>query len=56
MVYLTLLDVLNEVNKWRVKNNLKIDIPSTSLKTKQTLLHENSIEYIAMKTISTMCR
>lgn len=56
MAYLSLLEVLNEVNKWRVKNNLKIEVPSTSLKTKQTLLHENSIEYIAMKTIAYMCK
>lgn len=44
MAYLTLLNVLNEVNKWRVKYNLKIEVPSKSLKTKQALLNECSIE------------
>ena len=37
IAYLTVLDVLNEVNKWRIKHNLEVEIPSESLKTK----HEN---------------
>ena len=43
MAYLTLLDVLNEVNKWRVKHNLEIEVPSKSLKTKQDLLSESNM-------------
>lgn len=54
MAYLTLIDVLNEVNKWRLKNNLEIEVSSRSLKTKQALLSESSIENIAMKAISDM--
>ena len=43
IAYLTLIDVLNEVNKWRVKHNLEVETPSKSLKTKQALLHECNI-------------
>lgn len=44
MAYSILIDVLNEVNKWRIKHSLDIDIPSKSLKTKQVLLYECGIE------------
>lgn len=40
--YLTLLDVLNEVNRWRIKHNLEVEIPSKSLKSEQTLKNENA--------------
>lgn len=40
--YLILLDVLNEVNRWRVSCNLEVDIPSKSLKSEQTLKNENT--------------
>ena len=49
MAYLTVIDVLNEVNKWRIKHNLEVEIPSESLKTKQTLLSECSVENIDTK-------
>lgn len=44
MAYSILIDVLNEVNKWRIKHSLDIEIPSKSLKTKQVLLYECGIE------------
>lgn len=40
IAYLALIDVLNEVNKWRVMHNLEIVTPPKALKTKQVLLHE----------------
>ena len=43
MAYLTVMDVLNEVNKWRAKHNLEVEVPSKSLKTKQALL-ENVLD------------
>lgn len=49
IAYSTLIDVLNEVNKWRVKHNLEVEIPSESLKTKQALLSECSAENIFSK-------
>ena len=49
IAYLTVLDVLNEVNKWRIKHNLEVEIPSESLKTKQVLLSECSAENVLSK-------
>ena len=49
IAYLTVLDVLNEVNKWRIKHNLEVEIPSESLKTKQVLLSECSAENVFSK-------
>ena len=49
IAYLTVIDVLNEVNKWRVRHNLEVEIPSASLKTKQVLLSECSAENIFSK-------
>ena len=49
IAYSTLIDVLNEVNKWRVKHNLEVEIPSESLKTKQALLSECSVENVDTK-------
>lgn len=49
IAYLTVIDVLNEVNKWRVRHNLEVEIPSASLKTKQDLLSECSAENIFSK-------
>ena len=49
IAYLTVLDVLNEVNKWRIKHNLEVEIPSESLKTKQVLLSECSTENVFSK-------
>ena len=49
IAYLTVLDVLNEVNKWRIKHNLEVEIPSESLKTKQILLSECSAENVFSK-------
>ena len=49
IAYLTILDVLNEVNKWRIKHNLEVEIPSESLKTKQVLLSECSAENVFSK-------
>ena len=46
IAYLTVIDVLNEVNKWRVRHNLEVEIPSASLKTKQDLLSECSVENV----------
>ena len=44
IAYLTLIDVFNEVNKWRVSHNLEIETPSIFLKTKQDLLRECDFE------------
>ena len=49
IAYYTLIDVLNEVNKWRVKHKCEVEIPSESLKTKQALLSECSAENIFSK-------
>lgn len=47
--YLIVIDVLNEVNKWRLRHNLEVEIPSASLKTKQALLSECSAEDVFSK-------
>ena len=46
IAYLALIDVLNEVNKWRVKHNLEIETPPKALKTKWVLLDECNIESV----------
>ena len=51
MAYSTLIDVLNEVNRWRVQHNLDIEVLSTSLKTKQVLLCEYNIENTSVESV-----
>ena len=51
MAYTTLIDVLNEVNRWRVQHNLDIEVLSTSLKTKQVLLCEYNIENTSVESV-----
>ena len=42
--YEIVIDVFNEVNKWRVKHGFDIEVPEYSLKSKQILLDELKME------------